>query len=139
MSPSADEAAERVAVLRAVGQIEGHPDTDTIAGHVRGMLGTVSIQAVYDSLHAMTQAGLLRRIEPAGSPARYETRVGDNHHHLVCRACGRMIDVDCAVGEVPCLEPNDSQGFALDEAEVIYWGACPTCQGGSSTTTRSKR
>jgi Fe2+ or Zn2+ uptake regulation protein len=145
MSPSADEAAERlrshglrataprVAVLRAVGQIEGHPDTDTIAGHVRGMLGTVSIQAVYDSLHAMTQAGLLRRIEPAGSPARYETRVGDNHHHVVCRSCGAARDIDCVVGAAPCLTPGDTLDFVIDEAEVTFWGLCPDCQAAQKT------
>ena len=139
MQPSADEVAERlrhhglrataprVAVLRAVGQLDGHPDTETITGHVRSMLGTVSIQAVYDSLHAMTEAGLLRRIEPAGSPARYETRVGDNHHHVVCRSCGVIADVDCAVGETPCLTASDAGGFVIDEAEVIYWGRCPAC------------
>jgi Fur family transcriptional regulator, stress-responsive regulator len=139
MQPSADEVAERlrrhglrataprVAVLRAVGELSGHPDTDTIAGHVRGMLGTVSIQAVYDSLHAMTHVGLLRRIEPAGSPARYETRVGDNHHHVVCRSCGAIADVDCAVGHAPCLTASVDHGFVVDEAEVVFWGTCPGC------------
>ena len=118
----------RVAVLRAVGELSGHPDTDTIATRVRESLGTISTQAVYDGLHAMTRVGLLRRIEPAGSPARYETRVGDNHHHLVCRSCGAAVDVACAVGEAGCLEPSDRQGFTIDEAEVTFWGRCPHCQ-----------
>jgi Fe2+ or Zn2+ uptake regulation protein len=120
--------APRVAVLRAVDQLPGHPDADTIAGRARSLIGTLSTQAVYDSLHALTQAGLLRRIEPAGSPARYETRVGDNHHHVVCRACGTAQDVDCVVGEAPCLSPGDAGGFAVDEAEVTFWGVCPACQ-----------
>jgi Fur family transcriptional regulator, stress-responsive regulator len=120
--------ATRVAVLRAVGELPGHPDTDTIAGHVRATAGAISTQAVYDGLHAMTRAGLLRRIEPAGSPARYETRVGDNHHHLVCRECGRTEDVDCVVGAAPCLEPSDDRGFAVEEAEVVFWGLCGDCR-----------
>jgi len=118
----------RVAVLRAVGELEGHPDTDTIAGRVRQSLGTISTQAVYDGLHAMTRVGLLRRIEPAGSPARYETRVGDNHHHLVCRSCGVAHDVDCVVGAAPCLTPGETADFVIDEAEVTFWGICPDCQ-----------
>ena len=118
----------RVAVLRAVGELDGHPDTDTIAGRVRETLGTISTQAVYDGLHAMTRVGLLRRIEPAGSPARYETRVGDNHHHVVCRSCGAAQDIDCVVGSAPCLEPDQSAGFVIDEAEVTFWGLCPACQ-----------
>ena len=105
-----------------------HSDVDTIAAGVRAAIGSVSTQAVYDGLNALTAAGLLRRIEPAGSPARFETRVGDNHHHLVCRTCGALVDVDCAVGERPCLEPSDPAGYSVDEAEVIYWGHCPTCQ-----------
>ena len=118
----------RVAVLRAVTELTGHPDTDTIAMRVRETLGAISTQAVYDGLHAMTRVGLLRRIEPAGSPARYETRVGDNHHHVVCRSCGAAHDVDCVVGAAPCLEPVDTAGFAVDEAEVTFWGLCPDCQ-----------
>jgi Fur family transcriptional regulator, stress-responsive regulator len=118
----------RVAVLRAVGELDGHPDTDTIATRVRQSLGTISTQAVYDGLHAMTRVGLLRRIEPAGSPARYETRVGDNHHHLVCRTCGVTHDVDCVVGAAPCLTPNETADFVIDEAEVTFWGLCPACQ-----------
>lgn len=105
-----------------------HSDVDTIAAGVREAIGSVSTQAVYDGLNALTAAGLLRRIEPAGSPARFETRVGDNHHHLVCRTCGALVDVDCAVGDTPCLEPSDPAGYSVDEAEVIYWGQCPTCQ-----------
>ena len=104
-----------------------HADTDSIIGAVRSTLPTVSHQAVYDSLRALTEAGLLRRIQPAGSVARYEARVGDNHHHLVCRSCGAVVDVDCAVGEVPCLTAADDQGFEIDEAEVTYWGLCPSC------------
>lgn len=118
--------APRVAVLAAV-HSHPHSDTDSILGLVRETLGAVSHQAVYDVLKALTAAGLLRRIQPMGSVARYETRVGDNHHHLVCRSCGVITDVDCAVGEAPCLTASDSNGFVLDEAEVIYWGLCPDC------------
>jgi len=120
----------RVAVLEAV-QANPHADTDTIATAVRGGLPDVSRQAVYDVLHALTAAGLVRRIQPSGLVARYESRVGDNHHHVVCRDCGVIGDVDCAVGDVPCLTPSDDggslEGFAVDEAEVIYWGLCPDC------------
>jgi Fur family ferric uptake transcriptional regulator len=123
----------RVAVLRAVSELNGHPDTDTIATRVRQSLGAISTQAVYDGLHAMTRAGLLRRIEPAGSPARYETRVGDNHHHVVCRSCGAARDVDCVVGAAPCLEPVDVGGYTVDEAEVTFWGLCPDCQTAAAT------
>jgi Fur family transcriptional regulator, stress-responsive regulator len=118
--------APRLAVLAAVR--EGHPTVDEIAARARRRVGTVSIQAVYDVLRALTSAGLARRIEPAGSPARFEARVGDNHHHLVCRACGLAVDVECAVGDAPCLDPADRRGFRLDEAEVTYWGLCPDCQ-----------
>ena len=111
-----------------------HSDVDTIAAGVREAIGSVSTQAVYDGLNALTAAGLLRRIEPAGSPARFETRVGDNHHHLVCRTCGALVDVDCAVGETPCLEPSDPAGYSVDEAEVIYWGQCPACQHAADST-----
>ena len=116
----------RVAVLEAV---HGHPhaDTDTIFSAVRSGLPEVSRQAVYDVLHALTAAGLVRRIAPAGSVARYESRVGDNHHHVVCRSCGAIADVDCAVGEVPCLTAPDGHGYAIDETEVIHWGLCPAC------------
>lgn len=116
----------RLAVLSAV-YGNPHADTDTIIGFVRGNLGDVSHQAVYDVLRAETTAGLLRRIQPPGSVARYEARVGDNHHHLVCRSCGTIVDVDCAVGATPCLTPSDDHGFAVDEAEVVYRGLCPDC------------
>lgn len=116
----------RVAVLEAVHSYP-HADTDTIFGAVRTGLPEVSRQAVYDVLHALTAAGLVRRIQPSGSVARYEARIGDNHHHVVCRSCGVIGDVDCAVGDAPCLTPSDHNGFVLDEAEVVYWGLCPDC------------
>jgi Fe2+ or Zn2+ uptake regulation protein len=116
----------RVAVLTAVYD-HPHADTDQIMGVARDDLGEVSKQAVYDVLHALTIAGLVRRIEPAGSVARYESRVGDNHHHVVCRSCGVIADVDCAVGTTPCLTGSDDHGFVIDEAEVTYWGLCPDC------------
>lgn len=120
----------RVAVLEAV-SAHPHADTDTIFGAVRAALPDVSRQAVYDVLAALTAAGLVRRIQPSGSPARYESRVGDNHHHVVCRSCGTIGDVDCAAGAAPCLDPAgdsaDLTGFVVDEAEVIYWGHCPDC------------
>jgi Fur family transcriptional regulator, stress-responsive regulator len=116
----------RVAVLSAVHD-HPHADTDSIIGVVRADLGGVSHQAVYDVLRALTAAGLLRRIEPPGSVARYEARVGDNHHHVVCRSCGAIADVDCAVGPAPCLTASDDHGFKIDEAEVVYWGLCPGC------------
>jgi Fe2+ or Zn2+ uptake regulation protein len=116
----------RMAVLRAVSD-HPHSDTDSITRLVRDELGQVSHQAVYDVLRALTAAGLLRRIEPSGSVARYETRVGDNHHHVVCRSCGAIGDVDCAVHETPCLTASDDRGFSIDEAEVTYWGLCPEC------------
>jgi Fur family ferric uptake transcriptional regulator len=116
----------RVAVLSAVYD-HPHADTDSIIGVVRADLGEVSSQAVYDVLRALTSAGLVRRIEPSGSVARYESRVGDNHHHVVCRSCGLIADVDCAVDETPCLIASDDHGFVIDEAEVIYWGVCPAC------------
>ncbi|MBC6446173.1 Fur family transcriptional regulator [Actinokineospora xionganensis] len=122
----------RLAVLSVVHD-HPHADTDSIIGAVREDLGGVSHQAVYDVLRALTTAGLLRRIEPPGSVARYEARVGDNHHHVVCRSCGAIADVDCAVGDTPCLTASDDHGFTIDEAEVIYWGLCPGC----STTTSS--
>jgi Fur family ferric uptake transcriptional regulator len=119
--------APRVAVLQEVHH-RPHSDVDTIVTGVRERIGSVSTQAVYDVLRALTEAGLVRRIEPAGSPARFEARVGDNHHHVVCRGCGAISDVDCAVGEAPCLEPSSADGFAIDEAEVTYWGLCPGCR-----------
>lgn len=118
--------AARVALLQAVREGD-HLDADAAAAGVRERVGHVSLQAVYEALHALAAAGLIRRIDPAGSPARYEGRVGDNHHHLMCRSCGAVVDVDCAVGEAPCLEPSDGRGFTLDEAEVVYWGICPDC------------
>jgi Fur family ferric uptake transcriptional regulator len=119
--------APRLAVLSAVYQ-GGHLDADAITVAARERLGTLSRQAVYDNLHALQVAGLVRRIEPADAPALYEARVGDNHHHLVCRRCGRVEDVDCVVGHRPCLEPVTTNGFQIDEAEVIFWGICPACR-----------
>ena len=118
--------AQRVAVLRAVSN-HAHGTADEVAETVRTELGSISRQAVYDALGVLVDKGLIRRIQPAGSPARYEHRVGDNHHHLVCRDCGLTVDVDCAVGTRPCLEASEAHGFAVDEAEVIYWGLCPAC------------
>jgi Fur family transcriptional regulator, stress-responsive regulator len=117
----------RLAVLTAVFD-HPHADTASLIEAVRGDLGEVSPQAVYDVLRALTDAGLLRRIEPAGSVARYESRVADNHHHIICRGCGTIADVDCAVGETPCLTASETHGFTIDEAEVIYWGTCPSCR-----------
>ena len=116
--------------LAVLGVLEdgGHLGVEEIVERVRTRLGSVSTQAVYDVLSALTLAGLARRIEPAGSPALFEARVGDNHHHVVCRGCGSTADVDCAVGERPCLDPSQTHGFVLDEAEVTFWGLCPTCQ-----------
>lgn len=119
--------APRVAVLDVLAQMSDHPDAETIRVAVTHRLGSVSIQAVYNTLHTLTDAGLLRCIEPAGHPARYETRVGDNHHHLICRTCGETRDVDCATGHAPCLDPSERGGFVIDEAEVIFWGTCPRC------------
>ena len=130
--------ATRLAVLGAVAD-HPHATTDVILGDVRARLGTASTQAVYDVLAALTQAELLHRIEPAGHPARYERRVGDNHHHLVCRTCGTVADVDCAVGHAPCLRPSDDNGFTIDEAEVIYWGLCASCQQPEATTAQGPR
>jgi Fur family transcriptional regulator, stress-responsive regulator len=121
----------RVAVLTAV-YSNPHADTDSIIGVVRQDLGEVSLQAVYDVLRALTDAGLVRRIQPAGSVARYESRVADNHHHVVCRSCGAIADADCAVGSTPCLIPSHNHGYSIDEAEVIYWGLCPNCPSTSS-------
>lgn len=121
----------RLAVLQVLTDVPGHLDVDDIARRVRGQLNSVSTQAVYDVLNALASAGLARRIEPAGSPARFEARVGDNHHHMVCRDCGVIVDVDCAVGAAPCLEPSDTHGFQLDEAEITFWGRCQSCAGGA--------
>jgi Fur family transcriptional regulator, stress-responsive regulator len=118
--------AARVAVLQSVRDGD-HLGVEAVATAVRDRVGHISLQAVYEALHALTAAGLVRRIEPAGSPARFEGRIGDNHHHVVCRSCGTVADVDCAVGEAPCLTASDDRGFAIDEAEVIYWGLCADC------------
>ena len=120
----------RLAVIEALGR-QPHADADSIAEAARAELGTVSTQAIYDVLKAFTAAGLVRRIEPAGSPARFELRVGDNHHHVVCRSCGAIADVDCAHGSAPCLTASDDHGFSIDEAEVTYWGICPDCAAAS--------
>jgi Fe2+ or Zn2+ uptake regulation protein len=122
----------RMAVLSAV-HAHPHADTDSIIGVVREELGEVSHQAVYDVLRALTAARLVRRIQPAGSVARYESRVGDNHHHVVCRSCGVIADADCAIGEAPCLTASHDHGFAIDEAEVVYWGLCRDCSAASSS------
>ena len=116
----------RLAVLEAVSR-QPHLDTESVIAAVRRDVGMVSHQAVYDVLRALTDAGLLRRIQPTGSVARYEARVGDNHHHVVCRGCGSIADVDCATGAAPCLTASDDHGFTIDEAEVVYWGTCPAC------------
>jgi Fur family transcriptional regulator, stress-responsive regulator len=118
--------AARVALLETV-RAGDHLDVEAIAAGIRERVGHVSLQAVYEALHSLTAAGLIRRIEPAGSPARFEGRTGDNHHHIVCRSCGVVADVDCAVGTAPCLTASDNHGFSIDEAEVIYWGLCPDC------------
>jgi len=117
----------RLTVLEILGE-GGHLEVDEITTQVRARLDSVSTQAVYDVLGALARAGLARRIEPAGSPARYEARTGDNHHHVVCRACGTIADVDCVVGRAPCLDPNNAVGYEIDEAEVTFWGLCPDCQ-----------
>jgi len=124
--------AARVALLDAVREGD-HLGVEAITAGVRDRVGHVSLQAVYEALHALTAAGLVRRIEPAGSPARFERRVGDNHHHIVCRSCGVVADVDCAVGEAPCLTASDDHGFSIDEAEVVYWGLCPGCSTSDSS------
>jgi Fur family transcriptional regulator, stress-responsive regulator len=118
--------AQRLAVLRAVA-VQPHATADALAEVVRAEIGAISLQSVYDALSLLAAEGLVRRIQPAGSPARYEDRVGDNHHHLICRTCGRMVDVDCAVGAAPCLTPANDMGYEIDAAEVTYWGLCPEC------------
>jgi Fur family transcriptional regulator, stress-responsive regulator len=118
--------AQRLAVLRAVSD-RPHCTAEDVAGTVRAEIGAISRQAVYDALEILAEKGLIRRIQPAGSPARYEDRVGDNHHHVICRTCGKTADVDCAVGRTPCLTAADNSGYQIDEAEVIYWGTCPKC------------
>ena len=118
--------AQRLAVLRAVSG-RPHCTADDVVEYVRAEIGAISRQAVYDALGILAQTAIIRRIQPAGSPARYEDRVGDNHHHLICRRCGKTVDVDCAVGATPCLTAADASGYEIDEAEVIYWGTCPEC------------
>lgn len=122
--------AQRLAVLRALTE-QPHVTADSVTDAVRSELGSISRQAVYDVLGVLVAKGIVRRIEPAGSPARFERRVGDNHHHLICRGCGRVDDVDCATGEAPCLTPVDDRNYVIDEAEVIYWGTCPGCLAAS--------
>ena len=119
--------AQRLAVLRAVSGVP-HVTADAVAESVRAEIGSISLQAVYDVLDVLVDVGLVRRIQPAGSPARFEARVSDNHHHVICRVCGRTADVDCAVGSAPCLTAADDMGYDIDEAEVVYWGRCPECQ-----------
>ncbi|MGW2045828.1 Fur family transcriptional regulator [Streptomyces sp. NPDC001858] len=126
--------AARVALLETVRDGD-HLGVEAIAAGVRDRVGHISLQAVYEALHALTTAGLVRRLEPPGSPARFEGRVGDNHHHLVCRSCGVVVDVDCAVGHAPCLTAADDRGFLIDEAEVIYWGLCPACSTAGTAAT----
>lgn len=130
--------AQRIAVLRAV-WAQPHVTADGVLDVVRDEIGAMSRQAVYDALAALVEHRLIRRIQPAGSAARFEGRVGDNHHHLICRACGRLVDVDCAVGDVPCLTPADSSGYEIDEAEVVYWGRCPDCVAATQGTPTQER
>jgi Fe2+ or Zn2+ uptake regulation protein len=125
--------AQRLAVLRAVSG-QPHIAADGVAAIVRAEIGSISRQSVYDALAILVEVGLIRRIQPVGSPARYEDRVSDNHHHLICRNCGRVVDVDCAVGSAPCLTAVDDQGYEIDEAEVAYWGRCPECLAQSSAS-----
>ena len=125
--------AQRVAVLGAV-SVYPHATADQVLESVRASIGSISRQSVYDTLGTLEQVGLVRRIQPTGSPARFESRVGDNHHHIICRNCGALADVDCAVGMTPCLTASDSHGYVVDEAEVAYWGLCPTCQQPSANT-----
>jgi Fur family ferric uptake transcriptional regulator len=126
--------AQRLAVLRAVSD-RPHSTAEEICTVVRAEIGAISRQAVYDAFAALTDKGVLRRIQPAGSPVRYEDRVADNHHHLICRTCNRMVDVDCAVGDTPCLTAADDSGYEIDEAEVIYWAQCPGCVAASSVSS----
>ena len=126
--------AQRLAVLRAVAA-QPHISADSAAEVVRAEIGAISLQSVYDALSVLVTEGLIRRIEPAGSPARFEDRVGDNHHHLICRGCGHMVDVDCAVGPAPCLTAADDRGYEIDEAEVVYWGRCPDCLAQASASS----
>jgi len=128
--------AQRLAVLRAVSG-QPHITADGVAEVARAEIGAISLQSAYDALGVLVAAGLLRRIQPAGSPARFEDRVGDNHHHLICRDCGRVVDVDCATGAAPCLTASDDRGYEIDEAEVAYWGRCPECVAKHRSPSRS--
>jgi Fur family transcriptional regulator, stress-responsive regulator len=128
--------AQRLAVLRAVAG-EPHITADRVADVVRAGIGAISLQSVYDALGVLVAEGLIRRIQPAGSPARFEDRVDDNHHHLICRICGRVVDVDCAVGSAPCLAASDDKGYQIDEAEIAYWGRCPDCLAQSPSPSPS--
>jgi Fur family ferric uptake transcriptional regulator len=130
--------AQRLAVFRAV-SARPHVCADAVAEAARAEIGAISLQAVYDALNMLVAAGLLRRIQPAGSPARFEDRVGDNHHHLICRACGVVVDIDCAIGSAPCLTALDDMGYEIDEAEVAYWGRCPDCLAKEQKTKTKKR
>ena len=130
--------AQRLAVLRAV-SAQPHITADAVAEVVRAEIGAISRQSVYDALGVLVEKGLLRRIQPVGSPARFEDRVGDNHHHLICRICGRVVDVDCAVGSAPCLTALDGKGYEIDEAEVAYWGRCPSCLRKTRQKSRGQR
>jgi Fur family transcriptional regulator, stress-responsive regulator len=130
--------AQRLAVLRAVTG-RPHITADAVADVVRTEIGAISLQSVYDALGLLVSEGLIRRIQPSGSPARFEDRVGDNHHHLICRTCGRVVDIDCAVGSAPCLTPLDERGYEIDEAEVAYWGRCPGCLEQSRTSSPADR
>ena len=129
--------AQRLALMQAVSR-RPHATADELADDVRAAIGSISRQAVYDSLGVLVDKDLVRRIQPAGSAARYEDRVRDNHHHLICRDCGTTVDIDCAVGEVPCLTADDDHGYEIDEAEVVYWGRCPSCRAASPTARASK-
>jgi Fur family ferric uptake transcriptional regulator len=126
--------AQRLSVLRAV-SARPHSTADAVAESVRAEIGAISRQAVYDALGILAEKGIIRRIQPARSPALYEDRVGDNHHHLICRTCGKTVDVDCAVGETPCLTAAADSGYQIDEAEVIYWGTCPECQAAKTAAS----
>lgn len=128
--------AQRLAVLCAVSE-HPHITADVVLELAQAELGAISRQAIYDALNTLVDKGIIRRIQPMGSPTRYEARVGDNHHHLICRICGRVEDVDCAVGAAPCLTPSDAMGYDIDEAEVIYWGRCPACQARSEVNTQA--
>ena len=130
--------AQRLTVFRAV-TAQPHITAEGVAEAVRAEIGAISLQAVYDALGLLVAEGLIRRILPAGSPARFENRVGDNHHHLICRVCGRVVDVDCATGSAPCLSASDDKGYEIDEAEVAYWGRCPDCQGQPKPSRRASR